>query len=55
MFDDYPDIITVKESCEVLRIDHNAIYEYLNSGKLKAFRNGRVMRISKKGLLQNVL
>jgi len=47
MFDQYPDILTVEEACEVLRIGYNAIYELLNSGKLKAYKNGRVWRIPK--------
>ncbi len=38
MFDDYPDILTVDEA-------YNAIYANLNSGKLRAYRNGRVWRI----------
>ena len=47
MFDDFPDILTVDESCEVLRIGHNALYALVNSGKLNAYKNGRVWRIPK--------
>lgn len=50
MFEDYPDILTVEEACEVLRVGYNTIYEYLNSGKLKAYRNGRVWRIPKQSI-----
>ena len=50
MFDDYPDILTVEEACEVLRIGYNAIYGYLNSGRLKGYRNGRVWRIPKQSV-----
>ena len=42
IFNDYPDILTVDEVCEILRIGYNAIYANLNSGKLRAYRNGRV-------------
>lgn len=37
----------VDEACEALRIGYNAMYELLNTGKLKAYRNGRVWRIPK--------
>lgn len=45
MFEMYSDILTVEEACEALRIGYNAMYELLNSGKLKAYRNGRTWRI----------
>ena len=41
MFEEYADILTVEECCEALRMGYNAIYELLNSGKLKGYRNGR--------------
>ena len=50
MFEDYPDLLTAEEACEVLRIGYKAIYEYLSSGKLKAYRNGRVWRIPKQSV-----
>ena len=45
MLESYGDILTVEEACEVLRIGYNAAYDLLNSGKLKAYRNGRIWRI----------
>ena len=45
MLDEYQDVLTVDEACEALRIGYNAMYELLNTGKLKAYRNGRVWRI----------
>lgn len=45
MLENYGDILTVEEACEVLRIGYNAAYALLNSGKLKAYRNGRIWRI----------
>ena len=47
MFEDYPDVLTVEEACEALRVGYNAMYELLNSGKLKAYKNGRTWRIPK--------
>ena len=42
MFEQYEDVLTVNECCEALRMGYNAVYELLNSGKLKAYKNGRV-------------
>ena len=47
MIEEYPDILTVEEACEALRMGYNAMYDLLNSGKLKGYRNGRVWRIPK--------
>lgn len=46
------DILTAEEACSVLRIGYNALYELLNSGELKAFRNGRLWRIPKQAILE---
>ena len=54
MFEQYPDILTVEEVCEVLRMGYNAVYDLLNEGKLKAYKNGRVWRITKQALIQYV-
>lgn len=54
MFEDFPDIMTPEDVCEALRIGNNAVYEILNSGKLKAFKNGRVWRIPKTALLEYI-
>lgn len=55
MFEDYPDILTVEEACEALRIGYNAMYELLNSGKLRAYKNGRTWRIPKASLKNYVM
>lgn len=55
MLEDYPDILTVEEACEALRVGYNAIYELLNSGKLKAYKNGRVWRIPKVAIRSYIL
>ena len=47
MFEEYPDVLTIEEACEALRIGENAMYELLGSGKLKGYRNGRVWLIPK--------
>ena len=55
MFEDYPDILTVEEACEALRVGYNAMYELLNSGKLKAYKNGRTWRIPKDAIKKYII
>jgi len=50
MFEEYSDILTVEEACEAIRVGYNAMYELLNSGKVKAYKNGRVWRIPKEAI-----
>lgn len=55
MLEAYDDILSVEEACEALKVGHNAIYELLNSGKLKAYKNGRVWRIPKESVRRYIL
>lgn len=55
MLEEYADILTAEEACEALRIGYNAMYELLNSGKLKGYRNGRVWRIPKISVQEYIL
>ena len=41
MLNNIDDFLTVDEACDIMKIGHNAIYNLLRSGNLKAFRNGR--------------
>ena len=54
MFESYDDVLTVEEACEALKIGYNAMYELLNAGKLRSYKNGRVWRIPKKALVEYV-
>lgn len=47
MFNEYSDVITVEELCEMLRIGRNTAYELLRCGKIRALRLGRKWIISK--------
>ncbi len=47
MLEEYPDVLTVEETCSALRMGYNAVYDLLNSGQLKAFRNGTHWRVPK--------
>ena len=55
MFEEYADILTAEECCEALRVGYNAVYELLNSGKLRGYRNGRVWRIPKAALKEYII
>ncbi|WP_196601172.1 helix-turn-helix domain-containing protein [Pectinatus frisingensis] len=55
MFDEYGDLITVEELCEMLAIGKNAAYELLGSGTIKAFRIKRVWKIPKKSVVDYVI
>lgn len=47
MLEQYEDILTAEETCEALRIGYNTLYDLLNSGELKGYRNGRIWKIPK--------
>ena len=55
MFEEHPDILTVDEACEALRMGYNAIYELLNSGKLKGYKQGRVWKVPKQALIEYIV
>lgn len=55
MFEQYPEILSVEEACEALRIGYNAMYELLSSGKVKAYRNGRVWKIPRQSIVDFIL
>lgn len=55
MFEEYDDIVTAEEAAGMLRIGMNRMYVLLKSGKLKAYREGRVWRISRKAVQEYVL
>lgn len=54
MLEQYDDLLTAEETCEVLKMGKNALYALLGSGELKAFRNGRVWRIPKEAVIEFV-
>ena len=45
----------MEEVCEALRMGYNAVYDLLNEGKLKAYKNGRVWRIPREALVKYVM
>lgn len=55
MYNDPNDLISVDELCEILSIGHNAAYTLLNGQKIKAFKIGRVWKISRMAVEQFIL
>ena len=47
MFNDYKDMVSIDETCEMLRIGRNKVYELLRSGTLGGFKEGRIWKIPK--------
>lgn len=43
--EEFSDLITIDELCELLSIGRNYAYSLLNSGEIKAFRIGRIWKI----------
>ena len=54
MFNDYNDMVTVEELCEMLRIGRNKAYELLRSGKVGGFHDGRLWMIPKEAVISYI-
>lgn len=50
MFEDYPDIVSVDELCDMLRCGRNAAYRFLENGQINAIRNGKKYIIPKQAV-----
>ena len=48
MFNKYPDIVDVKQLCQMLNIGKNTAYTLLADGKIKSAKIGRVYKIPKR-------
>lgn len=55
MFEQYGEILTIDDVCEVLLIGRGRVYELLKEKKLPGFRIGDVWKIPKKGVEQYIL
>ena len=47
MFIDYPDVLTIEDTLEILDIGRNTLYALLRTGDLKAFKLGVKWKIPK--------
>jgi len=51
LLENYSDLLTVEELCEVLMVGRNSAYKTLDNGCLNAFRVGRRWKIPKAGVI----
>ncbi len=52
MLEEYPDVLTINETMEILGISRNLLYDLIHSGMLPAFRIGiKIWRIKKLDLI----
>ncbi|HCT90124.1 MAG TPA: DNA-binding protein [Lachnospiraceae bacterium] len=51
MLSGYPDILTTKDACELLKVSKHTIYKLINSKELKARKVANHYRIQKMELL----
>ena len=51
MLDEYRDIISIQELCEILIIGKNSAYKLLNEKKISAFRIGNRWKIPKASVI----
>ena len=54
MFNEYDDMVTIEELCYMLRICRNKAYELLRSGKIKAFKEGKLWMIPKPAVIDYI-
>ena len=47
MFNEYTDMLTVEELCEIMNIGKNSAYRLLKNHEIKAFQQGRSWKIPK--------
>ena len=52
IFENLPDVLTVKELADYLKVHETTIKRALKSGKLKGFKATRDWRISKQAVIQ---
>jgi len=52
VFEQYNDVVTVKELCEMLRIGRNTAYELIRSGQISGILVGRQIRVRKESVIQ---
>ena len=55
MFENYSDLVSIEELCEMLFIGKNVAYELLQRKKIKAFRIGRLWKIPKRSVEESIL
>ena len=55
MMEEYPDVLTVEEACEVLRISSSTLYHLLSLGEIKGYRIGKTWRVPKLAIQEFII
>ena len=55
MFQEFNDVVTLEEMCEMLRIGKNKAYELLRNGIIGGFKEGRVWKIPKHVVVEYIM
>lgn len=55
MFDQYNDLVSVEDLCDMLSIGKNSAYSLLASGEIKCFRYRRVWKIPRDAVTEYIL
>ena len=54
MLDNYSEILTVKDVCEILHIERKLVYKLIQKGDISALKVGSVYRIPKRYLVNYI-
>ena len=55
LFNTYPDVVSIDEIQQMLRIGKNAVYELLKTQKLKSIKVGKKYIVNKKYVIEFLL
>lgn len=55
MFQEYADVVSIDELCEMLKIGKNKAYDLLRSGTVGGFKEGRVWKIPKHVVVEYIM
>lgn len=54
MFETYDDILNIEELAEALKISKTQSYKLVNSGSIKAYKEGKDWKIPKRALIEYI-
>lgn len=54
MFNDYPDIVSIKQMMAMLDIGRNTAYNLINTNQIKSIKIGRIHKIPKINIIKYI-
>lgn len=54
MFNDYPDIVSIKQMMVMLNIGRNTAYNLINTNQIKSIKIGRIHKIPKINIIKYI-